>query len=211
MAARHVLVAWRGASQARPEISRTRDEARARAEEALRQVRAGEPFDRVARTTSDDPSASWGGDLGSFEPGVMATAFESAVAALPIGGLGGPVETPYGFHVVERLPVRDIRARHLVVTWKDAERAPASVTRTRDEARAMLAAAVAALDAGEPWDSVVARTSDGPSRETGGDLGWFTRGQLMPLLDDAVFDLAPGAHTAILETPRGFHVLQRVD
>jgi hypothetical protein len=33
----------------------------------------------------------------------------------------------------------------------------------------------------------------------------------MQVLDDAVFDLAPGARTAVLETPRGFHVLQRVE
>ncbi|MEN9786813.1 MAG: hypothetical protein RLZZ299_2077, partial [Pseudomonadota bacterium] len=42
MAARHILVAFRTTSQARPGVTRTREEARARAEEALRQVRAGE-------------------------------------------------------------------------------------------------------------------------------------------------------------------------
>ncbi len=211
LAARHILVAYRGTSQARSEVTRTKEEARARAEEALRQIRAGEPFDRVARTLSDDPSAAWGGDLGSFEAGVMVQPFESAVASLPVGGLAGPVETPFGYHVVERLPVRDLHARHLVVAWKGAERAPATVSRTREEARATLNAALAALDAGEPWSSVVARTSDGAAREDGGDLGWFTRGQLMPILDDAVFDLAPGQRTPILETPRGFHVLQRTE
>ena len=209
MAARHVLVAWTGAAAAPPSVGRTQEQARARAEEVLARLARGDDFAGVAREMSDDASASMGGDLGSFEPGVMVPVFEQTVAGLAIGGRSGIVESPFGYHVIERLAVREIHIQHLVVSWRGAERAPASVTRTRDEARALADAARAELVGGAVWDDVVARTSDGPGRDDGGDLGWMGPSQLMSSLDAPAFALAPGEVSAVIETPRGFHVLRR--
>jgi peptidyl-prolyl cis-trans isomerase SurA len=158
---------------------------------------------------SDDASKSMGGDLGAFEPGVMVPAFEQALAALPVGGRSDIVESPFGFHVIERLAVREVRVQHLVVSWAGAERAPAGVKRTRDEARALAEAARAEIVGGASWDEVVARVSDGPAREDGGELGWVGPSQLMASLEGPAFALAPGDVSAMIETPRGFHLLRR--
>jgi parvulin-like peptidyl-prolyl isomerase len=211
VAASHVLVAYVGAVNAVPNITRSRDEARARAEDVRRRLIAGEDFASVALTFSDDGTAARGGRLGGFGRGVMVQAFDDAVRALEVGAISAVVETPFGFHVIRRDPLLEVRAAHLVVSFKGADRAPAGVGRSRDEARARAEDAAARLAAGEPWEAVVRTYTDGPGKEDGGDLGWFARGQLAEPLDAATFALDPGATTSVIETPRGFHILRRVE
>ncbi|MFH0910602.1 MAG: peptidylprolyl isomerase [Planctomycetota bacterium] len=101
VSARHILVAYQGAE--RSQAKRTREEARARAEEVLQKVRApGADFAALAREYSDDPAAPQGGDLGAFQRGAMAPAFEEAAFKLKVGETSDIVETPFGFHIIRR-------------------------------------------------------------------------------------------------------------
>ena len=65
-------------------------------------IRAGEPFEELAKTLSQDPgSAANGGSLGIIESGIMVPAFDQASFALPVGELSEPVRTPFGYHLIE--------------------------------------------------------------------------------------------------------------
>jgi peptidyl-prolyl cis-trans isomerase SurA len=211
MAASHVLVTYTGAVGALPNITRSRDEARTRAEEAGARILAGEDFSEVAKLYSDDSTGPRGGSLGGFGKDTMVAPFEAALAALQVGEVSGLVETPFGFHVIRRDPVLELHAKHLMVTWAGAERAPTGIGRSKEEARTRIQDVKAHLAAGEPWDEVARRYSDDPLKEFGGDLGWFARGQLAPTLDSVAFDLDIGATSDILETPLGYHILYRVE
>lgn len=100
---RHLLVMYAGSMRAEASLVRTKDEARARAEEARRKIVAGTSFEDAVRLYSDEPGAAGrGGDLGLFPPGRMVPTFESGLLATPVGQLSTVVETPFGFHVIER-------------------------------------------------------------------------------------------------------------
>jgi len=80
--------------------------ARAKAENVLKQARAGADFARLARTYSDDASKQRGGDLGFFPKGQMVPAFEAAAFTLAPNQISNIVESPFGFHVIKVLEKR---------------------------------------------------------------------------------------------------------
>lgn len=66
----------------------------------------GSDFAQIARLHSEDPSASRGGELGWLSPGDTVPPFEAAVAALKINQISEPVQTPFGWHLIQVLERR---------------------------------------------------------------------------------------------------------
>ena len=100
--ASHILIAYQGSQAATPNTTRTKEEAKAKAEELLAKAKtAGTDFAELARENSEEPGAAYsGGDLGFFGKGAMVEPFEEFAFANPIGNIG-LVETDFGFHVVK--------------------------------------------------------------------------------------------------------------
>lgn len=67
------------------------------------------------------------------------------------------------------------------------------------------------LQNGESLESLASQYSDDPSGLNGGDMGWFKRGQLLPDIEKAVFDLSQGAVTRPLRSSQGFHIFTITD
>jgi peptidyl-prolyl cis-trans isomerase SurA len=99
-----------GAPQAR------QDAARDKAETAMRRVRAGESFAKVARDLSEGPAAREGGDLGYFRRGQMLPAIEKAAFEQETGGVSLVRTTGEhgGFHLVMVEDKRKLPPRPLV-------------------------------------------------------------------------------------------------
>jgi NIMA-interacting peptidyl-prolyl cis-trans isomerase 1 len=101
--ARHVLIQYMGAQSAHSSIVRTKDQALTVAQEVLRRARAGDDFARLAVEYSDEPNAGQrGGSLGRFGHGQMVHQFEDAAFGLKVGEISGIIETPFGFHIIQR-------------------------------------------------------------------------------------------------------------
>ena len=91
-----------------------KQKARAKADAALKAIRAGGDFAAIARAQSQDPgSAKNGGDLGFFPKGQMDPAFEAAAFSLKPGTVSGVVETSFGFHIIKVVERRAARTMPL--------------------------------------------------------------------------------------------------
>ena len=70
-------------------------------EELKQQIEGGVDFADAAKEHSQCPSGRDGGSLGEFGPGQMVPAFDLVVFNEAIGQVHGPVETQFGFHLLE--------------------------------------------------------------------------------------------------------------
>ena len=99
--ARHILIATKSAEMPTEQGGLDKPAARAKAEEVLKRVKAGENFENLAKEYSDDGSKQNGGDLGWFGKGRMVPEFENAAFALQPGQTSGIVESQFGFHIIK--------------------------------------------------------------------------------------------------------------
>ncbi len=101
--AKHLLVMYKGSRRAPETITRTKDEAKARAGEALKKSKGTTKFDELVKEYSDEPGAgARGGDLGKFPKGAMVPPFQAALEKLKVGEVSDLVETDFGYHVILR-------------------------------------------------------------------------------------------------------------
>jgi len=101
--AKHLLVQFKGSMRAAPTITRTDEEAKARATEALKKAKGGAKFEDVVKEYSDEPGAAQrGGSLGTFRKGRMDPVFQAAVEKLKVGEVSDLVKTQFGYHVILR-------------------------------------------------------------------------------------------------------------
>ncbi|MFN2433533.1 MAG: peptidylprolyl isomerase [Gemmatimonadota bacterium] len=179
------------------------ERARALADSLIAEIRSGASFTELARQFSaDSATARRGGDLGYFGRGTMVASFEEAAFGIDsVGRIAGPVESPFGVHVI-RLEDRqgdEIKARHILIA--------ADVTEAdRAAARALGQALVDSLAAGADFDSLRVR------------YGTLTRGELEPVegplnqlpqeWQSALRELPVGGTTGLLRTPQGFTIVR---
>lgn len=97
----HILVAYKGASEAAAGVMRTKEEALARAKDLKKQLDGGASFETLASTQSDGPSAKNQGKLGLISRGDIVQSFEDVAFSKPTGFVSDPVETPFGYHIIK--------------------------------------------------------------------------------------------------------------
>jgi peptidyl-prolyl cis-trans isomerase C len=95
-----------------------------------------------------------------------------------------------------------VRARHIIL------RASAEDTdAVKEEKRKTLRDLRARISAGESFAELAKQFSQGPSGPRGGDLGTFTRSEMVSSFSDAAFALEPGQMSDVVETQFGYHLI----
>lgn len=173
----------------------------------------GADFNKVARDSSEDPSAKDnGGDLGYFTGMQMVYPFETAAYTTKTGSVSMPVRTRFGYHIIKVTDSRpaqgELRVAHIMVRLpKDADDS------VRTSANARIKEAIKALDEGMSWDSAVVKFSeDKGSARKGGELPWFGTGKMVPEFEKAAFALNNvGDRSQVVTTSYGFHVIRLLE
>jgi peptidyl-prolyl cis-trans isomerase SurA len=81
---------------------------------------------------------------------------------------------------------------------------PAKVAAAEEKAKQVLAG----IKAGAKFDEVAKKSSDGPTADSGGELGQFKRGTLAKQLEDLTFAMKPGEVSDVIRTKQGFVILK---
>ncbi|MCI0548482.1 MAG: peptidyl-prolyl cis-trans isomerase [Candidatus Rokubacteria bacterium] len=191
--------------------SAAEDQAKARAESALGRIRGGADFAQVAKEMSEDPStASRGGDLGLIAAGELVPEVDKLIQSLKPGELGGPIRSPFGYHVVKvfevvpglRKELKEV-APTLRATLAAEGQLKAHRDRAQDAQRALLVAADFAVEARRLGFTV---REAGPLRR--GDpvegIGRVTEAS------DAIFALPPDGVSSPVRVPEGLVIFRLV-
>ena len=106
--ASHILrLVKKGASQAE------KDAAKVKINEALARAKKGEDFAALVKEYSEDGSKARGGDVGFFGKTDMVEPFEKAAWALKPGEISAPVQSQFGYHIIERLPYSEAKEEYV--------------------------------------------------------------------------------------------------
>src|SRR3989475_4294852 len=190
--------------------SEAEDKARAKVADVIRRAKAGGDFAKLAKDNSEDPgSAPSGGDLGWVRRGEMMPQFERALFALKKGEISPePVRTPFGFHAIKVLDVREAGKKPLkdvaaqIRARLEAEAAEKVMTARAEEIRPKL---LAAKDfTGQAKELGLAASESSVAR-----TGRFA-GAPNPL-EEAVFNLTPGGVSPPVKTAAGLVLLKAVE
>jgi peptidyl-prolyl cis-trans isomerase SurA len=99
--------------------------------------------------------------------------------------------------------------RPATVTFKQIVVAPQPTRAAKAAALVRAESILVQLQHGADFETMARRYSDDPgTKDRGGDLGWFRRGQMVQAFDRVAFALRPGEVSGIVETPFGFHIIK---
>jgi peptidyl-prolyl cis-trans isomerase D len=183
-------------------------DARAKAEEVLKEVKAGGDFAKLAEKYSDDPgSAKSGGELGWIGRGRTVPEFEKAAFSLAKGQTSDLVKSSYGFHIIH---VEDKQAAHLK-TLAEVKSEIEEKVKQQKTARATEVAANTLLSHARTDGFDAAAAAKGQTAVT---TDFFSRTDNLPGLGanpqfmDAVFNEAAKSPPDVVQVPQGYVVFQ---
>jgi len=185
--------------------------ARARAQKALTEARAGADFASLAASYSDAPDALQGGALGWRSHDRLPELFSTALAAMKPGETSEILRSPAGFHVLrlserrgtalDGAPVAQTRLRHILIRASESVSEGEALRRLTDLRNRIVSGAAdfAEMARVHSGDATAAR---------GGELDWVYPGDTVPDFERAYQELKAGEISQPVRTPFGYHLIQ---
>ena len=167
-------------------------------------IDGGASFSDLAKAHSLDPSKNNGGELGWVKRGSLVKNFETTAFTIEIGDISDPVETEFGYHVLETLEKQGdrIRVRHILmspeITKDDNERAYNLAFVLKDSATSL-----------DKFKELIKKhSSDKTTVDIGGDLGWIDPANYtVPEIGQAIKYIDVGSCSPPINSSMGFHLL----
>jgi peptidyl-prolyl cis-trans isomerase SurA len=201
----HILV--RVPEQASPDqLQRVR----ARADQALAQLKGGADFAQTAAVYSDAPDALNGAAIGWRSADRLPALFAETLAKLKPGEVSSVLRSPAGFHIL-RLNERrggtgagqrlqQTRARHILIKTSELV--------SESEAQRKLVSLKERLDHGGDFAELARLHSNDLTASKGGELGWIYPGDTVPEFERAMDSLKLNEISEPVRSPFGWHLVQ---
>jgi len=169
-------------------------------------------FETLARELSEEPSAKTnGGDLGYFTSLQMVYPFETLVYNTPVGEIGGPVRTQFGYHLVlvsdKRKARGQVNVAHIMIRADKED--PAEVA---ESLKQRIDEVYTRIQYGEDFGELAQKFSDDRSSAVkNGELPTFGTGKMVSEFEEAAFALEnPGDVSKPVLSPYGWHVIKLI-
>ncbi len=174
---------------------------------------SGEDFSQLAKTNSINSTKDADGYVGFVtsdddEFGGLVDQIESG--RLRPGVIDGLYESTSRIYVVDYLSKEKIvepEVSHILICYSGAKRC--DQTRTKEEALVRAEEAKSKVNRNNFAELAKEYSDDANNRETGGELGFITAGQMVKTFEDAALALRDGRISDIVETEFGYHILYR--
>jgi peptidyl-prolyl cis-trans isomerase C len=115
------------------------------------------------------------------------------------------------FYEAHKSDYERIHARHILIRFQGstAPLKPGAKDLTEEEAMAKARELIQRIKGGEDFAKIAAAESDdNGAAASGGDLGWFGHGQMIPSVEEAAFKLEPGQLSEPVRSRFGVHIIQ---
>ena len=161
-------------------------------------------FSDIEKAHSLDPSKNNGGELGWVTRGSLVKNFETTAFTIELGEISDPIETEFGYHILETLEKQGdkIRVRHVLM----------SPEITKDDNERAYNLAFSLMDSATTLDKfkelVKKHSSDKTTIDIGGDLGWIDpTSYAVPEIGQAIKYIELESCSPPINSSIGFHLL----
>ena len=191
------------------------DAAQAKANALLKEAQSGEKFSSLAKSNSQAPDASKGGDMGFLAPSKLPPEFVTAASTLRPGEVSPSlIRTDEGFEIVRLVERRasqgtvgaaatlvQTHVRHILLRVGEGGM-------SEPEARQKLIEIKREVQAGGDFAKFARTYSQDGSASQGGDLGWISPGETVPEFERAMNTLQDGQISDPVRSEYGYHLIQ---
>ena len=184
--------------------------AKKRAEDTLRQLKAGADFEQIAVSYSQGADALKGGGLGWKKPGELPELFLGALKSMSPGDISETLRSPNGFHILklndkrgaaQAEAVTQTHVRHILLRTSEIQ--------SLEDARQKLLHLRERVENGDDFAALArAHSEDTASAASGGDLGWVNPGMMVPEFEKVMNALKPNQLSQPVRTSFGLHLIQ---
>jgi peptidyl-prolyl cis-trans isomerase SurA len=184
--------------------------AKKRAEDILRQLKAGADFEQIAVSYSQGADALKGGGLGWKKPGELPELFLGALKSMSPGDISETLRSPNGFHILklndkrgaaQAEAVTQTHVRHILLRTSEIQ--------SLEDARQKLLHLRERVENDDDFAALArAHSEDSASAASGGDLGWVNPGMMVPEFEKAMNALKPNQLSQPVRTSFGLHLIQ---
>lgn len=116
------------------------------------------------------------------------------------------IEDYYEFGIDAFSQPKQVRARHILFKLSQ-DASPEQDETVKQKANKVLEEARKETN----FDALARKYSEGPTKETGGDLGYFSEGQMVDTFEEAAFKLKAGEISDLVRTQFGYHIIKVED
>lgn len=175
----------------------------------IERIKNGSSFeDEVLENSDDQFSKKNGGDIYYITAGMIMPEFEDIAYNTPVGEVNStPLKTKYGYHIIKvtdrikRVP--KIKASHILIRHDD------QVNESGKKPKELIQDILAKARDGHDFGDLAVEYSEDPgSKQNKGDLGFFSRRQMVQPFDEAAFKLEVDEISDIVETQFGYHIIK---